>query len=611
MKTRLFVVAFLTLLVGTVFAGKQTIFLTETQLPYESQACFSRSDLNDLKEEIQKNWDVHRKITSVAYTNYGWYVVMSDNSGLNAQTYKVSSSWPKEWVSEKWDLDYYITSIAYSGSQWMIVMSKTSKYSAQSYNCNTINNLSSWIKEKWDASFYITDAVYDGSHWMVVMSKGDEIDHQALYTVSSNVEQQIREKTWNQGWCIQFMNYGGGVYLLVACTYKKDNDRQQSYSIMPENTSRFIQDRYDNDHFVVRIGGGFDGPSDYSIDPRPITASRTVVAPREKKLASLTWLAYEPTTRQKNYAFRIGVKSESKIEDVNVYVNGELDRGIVPVTNDGYDMTINRTVNLAVGTNNIKVVVRNTDGDAVTERNVVYEPQKNPSPVAQQRRIALVMGNSRYNDYDKRLNNPVNDATDLARKLEDLGFDVIKSTDQTQQGMETAINNFAERVKNYEVALFYYAGHGMRCNGCNYLIPIDASLPNESAVKYKCINANMVLDVMDRAHCQMKIIILDACRNNPFTRAWNRGLENDGLGIMNAPKGTFIAFSTAPGDVAQDGTGRNSPYTTALLQTLDEPNLSITDFFQEVLEKVATSTNERQTPWTSNSFRGKFYFNQQ
>ena len=161
------------------------------------------------------------------------------------------------------------------------------------------------------------------------------------------------------------------------------------------------------------------------------------------------------------------------------------------------------------------------------------------------------------------------------------------------------------------MALFYYAGHGIRCEGINYLVPIDAELPDETSVKYNCTNANMVLDYMDKARCKMKIVILDACRNNPFERSWNRSMDGHGLSIMDAPMGTFIAFSTAPGNVALDGKPgqRNSPYTAVLLEMLDEPNVSLTDFFQEVLERVAQYTNDKQIPWTSNSFRGKFYFN--
>ena len=330
-----------------------------------------------------------------------------------------------------------------------------------------------------------------------------------------------------------------------------------------------------------------------------------------KDIAALTWVNYVPTTKQKYYSFRVGVKSNSKIEEVNVYLNGALTRGIIPVVNDGFDMNINRTVALNDGQNTIKVTVRNAGGVAMTEKTVLYNAVKRNS-VVQQKRIALVIGNANYNDFDKKLKNPVNDATDVAAKLKNLGFTVICSLDQTQQGMEATINNFGKQAMNYDVALFYYAGHGVRSNGSNYLIPIDANLPEESYVPYKCTNANLVLDLMEKAQCRMKILILDACRNNPFSRSWNRSTSGGGLDIMNAPKGTFIAFSTAPGDVAQDGKigERNSPYTAALLQTLDVPNLSITDFFQEVLERVATKTNDRQTPWTSNSFRGKFMFNQ-
>ena len=123
-------------------------------------------------------------------------------------------------------------------------------------------------------------------------------------------------------------------------------------------------------------------------------------------------------------------------------------------------------------------------------------------------------------------------------------------------------------------------------------MPIDAKLPSEEYVKYNCTNAGLVLDVMEKAGAKMKIVILDACRNNPFARSWYRGSESTGLGAMNAPKGTFIAFSTSPGEVALDGgtNQRNSPYTTALLQTLQKKGLSITDFFQDapVLATILT-----------------------
>ena len=344
----------------------------------------------------------------------------------------------------------------------------------------------------------------------------------------------------------------------------------------------------------------------------------TVSSPK----ASVTWLTNAYTTSQRNYTLKAGIKSASKIENVVVKVNGQADRGIKTVSNDDYDMTINRELTLAQGQNTIRIEVTNAGGTVVSERTVTYSGETaaitdtqstktSDKTKIKEKRVALVVGNSEYHDSSMKLANPSNDAKDIAARLSKLGFTVVRSLNQTKQGMDKAIQTFSSRAKGADVALFFYAGHGIQYQGDNYLVPVDAQLPSEEYVKYNCTNANIVLDVMESLGCSMKIVILDACRNNPFARSWYRSTGGGGLGVMNAPKGTFIAFSTSPGDVALDGTNgeRNSPYTTALLQTLDKHGLSITDFFQEVLELVATATNERQTPWTSNSFRGKFVFN--
>ena len=366
------------------------------------------------------------------------------------------------------------------------------------------------------------------------------------------------------------------------------------------------------------------------------TTTKTNTTTSSAPKASLTWLSSPTTTNNRKYTLKAGIKSKSTISDVVVKLNGQSDRGIKTVKADGYDMTINRELTLAQGTNTIRVSVTNEGGTATFERMVTYTPASDDRTAAQnvsttkssdqstkpatsttkklkinERRVAFVVGNSNYNDKNMQLANPINDAADLAAKLVKLGFVVVRSLNQTKQGLENAAQLFSEKAKNADVALFFYAGHGIQYQGDNYLVPIDAKLPSEEYVKYNCTNTNLVLDLMEKAGCKMKIVILDACRNNPFARSWHRGVESGGLGIMNAPKGTFIAFSTAPGDVALDGNvgERNSPYTAALLKTLNKKALSITDFFQEVLERVAVSTNEKQTPWTSNSFRGKFVFN--
>lgn len=610
-KNILFTFLLLFVCAASTFAERQTIVITESGLPYSSQVSFSGSDIHYIDDQITKYYDEDHYITSVSYTSNNWLVVMSTESGYLSQTMKITSSWPGEWISEQWKKGYYITSLASNGSLWFVVLSKDPRFSGQTYNINTWETVKPWISERWDEDYDITEAAYDGTCWAVVMTKTNYIKNQRFSRFSGDVKQIIQEKSWDNDYNIQLLNYGGGYFFLVASKYVQNNDRQQSYCIQTSRYTDFIESEGNNSRLIAYVGGGIDRADDTGRSSMSITAYRSGARPREKHLATLTWLNTETVSYQKNYTLNVGVKSDSKVGDVKLYVNGELDRGIAPVLNDGYDMKITRSLTLATGTNAIKLIVSNADGESVLEREIVYKPQNTPTPYTQERRIALVMGNSDYKDYDKKLKNPVNDATDLSRKLESLGFTVIRAFDKTQQGMEKAINDFSNQVKNYDVALFYYAGHGMRCNGYNYLIPIDAVLADESDVKYKCVNANSVLDKMEKSNCPMKIVILDACRNNPFTRGWSRGIDDAGLGTMMAPKGTFIAFSTAPGEVAQDGKGRNSPYTKALLQALDVPNLSIMDFFQEVLIKVSDETNERQTPWTSNSFKGKFYFNKQ
>lgn len=330
-------------------------------------------------------------------------------------------------------------------------------------------------------------------------------------------------------------------------------------------------------------------------------------SPVSNETAKLSWLSKTQANGQRQYSLKIGVNSTSKIEDVTIYQNGELSRGVTPINNDGYSFVIDKTLTLADGSNIVKVIVRNAAGISTIEKSVVFT---SILPLDNSRRIALVMGNADYKGLNK-LNNPVNDATDIANKLESLGFHVIRALNQNKQGMEEAIANFGSEAGNYDAALFYYAGHGICCDNINYLIPIDANIPDKTSAKYNCTDVNLVMDYLEKSQCKVKIVILDACRNNPFERSWSRGLQTEGLSMVDAPIGTLVAYSTSPGTTAEDGGEgqRNSPYTSALLEMLDKPNISLTDFFQNVLEIVATKTHERQYPWTSSSLRGNFYFN--
>lgn len=227
-----------------------------------------------------------------------------------------------------------------------------------------------------------------------------------------------------------------------------------------------------------------------------------------------------------------------------------------------------------------------------------------------EKRLALVIGNAEYEGKGNSLRNPINDANDVSAKLKTLGFDVTTILDASLLEMDDAIDAFGRKAKDYHVALFYYSGHGLQSKGDNYMVPVDAELRSEADVRYKCTPLNLLLAKLEESECPMKLVVLDACRDNPFERSWSKGLGSKGLSVVNAPKGTLISYATSPGRTAADGTGRNSPYTTAFLESLDMPNLSLSDFFDNVGTSVLEKTNDEQTPWIAKSpFRGSFYFN--
>ena len=225
---------------------------------------------------------------------------------------------------------------------------------------------------------------------------------------------------------------------------------------------------------------------------------------------------------------------------------------------------------------------------------------------ADSERLALLIGNSNYADGSS-LPNPVNDVRAMKKALEGLGFKVIKHENCTQREMKMAMDDFGSRLKGQDVGLFFYAGHGVQVSQYNYLVPVDARLTSEKKVEYNCVRADRVLAEMEGAGSRTNIVILDACRDNPFERSWRRG-RGAGLAFMNAPSGSLIAYSTAPGKTALDGGGKNSPYTSALLQHIDIPNTTIIEMFQGVRSTVITHSDGKQTPWESTSLRGNFYF---
>ena len=227
------------------------------------------------------------------------------------------------------------------------------------------------------------------------------------------------------------------------------------------------------------------------------------------------------------------------------------------------------------------------------------------SYAVQESRTALIIGNSAY--ASAYLPNPVNDANDMARILKGCGFSIFKETDADRSQMRSVIREFGDALeKKGGVGLFYYAGHGVQVRGENYLVPVGSDVNSEDEVEDECLKVSAVLRKMETAGNRLNIIVLDACRNNPFARSYRSSQK--GLARMDAPTGSILAYATAPGSVAADGTGRNGLYTAMLLKYLKQPGLEIGKLFRLVRIEVLRNSGKKQVPWESSSLTGEFYF---
>ena len=228
-------------------------------------------------------------------------------------------------------------------------------------------------------------------------------------------------------------------------------------------------------------------------------------------------------------------------------------------------------------------------------------------------RVALVVGNGAY-EHAVPLRNPRNDAEDLTAKLKALGFEVFGGVDLDRRTLVRALIQFGRAAEQAETALFFYAGHGLQVDGRNYLVPIDAMVEFEAEIDISLVSLDGVMQQMERGS-RTNLIFLDACRNNPFEEQLSRNLGHrsaaalsKGLGRVQTGSGSFVAFATQPDAVAADGSGRNSPFTTALLKHMGTPGQSISDLMIEVRNEVMAATSGKQIPWDSSSLTGRFFF---
>ena len=342
------------------------------------------------------------------------------------------------------------------------------------------------------------------------------------------------------------------------------------------------------------------GASESMTDSPTITVSEP--EPSARTLPTITILEPEISRGFKktpSQMLRVSGRADSPEGVQTVLVNEQTAR----LESDGRFST---EVPLKMGNNTVTVQVKDKNSQVATKTFSVRRSTEAEATTA--RRLALVIGNADYTNGGS-LQNPINDVRAMETTLKDLGFTVLKYENCSQSTIKRAIDNFGQQLADYDVGLFFYAGHGIQVRGNNYLIPVDAQLTSENDVEYDCVRADRVLAKMESAGSKTNIAVLDACRDNPFERSWSRGTQGNGLAFMNAPRGSLIAYATAPGQTASDGKGgKHGLYTAALLENITLPGLTIEQVFKRVRAKVAQQSEGKQTPWESTSLTGDFYF---
>jgi uncharacterized caspase-like protein len=235
-------------------------------------------------------------------------------------------------------------------------------------------------------------------------------------------------------------------------------------------------------------------------------------------------------------------------------------------------------------------------------------------PAAAQKRVALIVGNSAYT-HAGALINPANDAADMAAALREVGIQVILGLDLDKRGFDLKVRDFARALGDADTGIFFYAGHGLQVAGRNYLVPVDAQLQNERDLDFEAVALDFVLKQMElEREAKTNIVFLDACRDNPLGRNLARKMGTRsasvgrGLAQVQTGVGTFIAYSTQPGNVALDGSGRNSPFTAALAKGVKAPGRNLTAVMIDVRKEVLSVTNGKQVPWDHSALTGDFYF---
>ena len=303
------------------------------------------------------------------------------------------------------------------------------------------------------------------------------------------------------------------------------------------------------------------------------------------------------------------IKNQVAKKNAPSYLLGA-EQNSLPINNPGGAIS---SQSITTQSNQAKEKESNAGVDRIEGREITKdEPQQNASNSDLQatysvgKRVALVLGNASYKT--RPLKNSRNDADDMSRSLRNSGFEVIDVRDGSLSQMRTAVRLFGDKLLTNDVGLVYYSGHGIEVKGRNYFIPVNADIQREDEIADQGLDVALILEKMNTAQRSVNIMIVDACRDDPFGRSFRS--SSRGLATMEAPRGTIIAYATSPGKVAYDGDPRerNSPYTKHLLRAMQAPNKPIEQVFKEVRRAVQDETKNQQTPWENTSLSGDFYF---
>ncbi len=302
------------------------------------------------------------------------------------------------------------------------------------------------------------------------------------------------------------------------------------------------------------------------------------------------------TTNKEEVIVRGRIHDDSELSSVKL--NGEP----LLIQNEGFE----KTIKLELGLTNLMLVAVDKNNNKAT-KTIKVQRGNSDTNSTKIKKIALIIGNSQY-QYLGALKNPSNDAEDMGNTLNSLGFDVILKLDTTKEQLEDAISEFGKKLEtNKGLGIFFYAGHGIQLEGENYAIPINAKIERQKDVKHRAVNIEQVLDEMRYANNGLNVVILDACRDNPLPRSLSRSMTKGLAAVDDAPEGSLIAFATAKGKTASDGTGRNGVFTKHLLLNMRK-GTSIQNLFQMTLKGVKEETNNEQIPWLNTSYTGEFKF---